>query len=700
MMFSASVQSFLQAGKSLPFRSMTVFNFLLEATLAGSILIVVVLILRRVFRKQIGSRLVYLAWALVAVRLLVPLALPNPLMDEFRPTYSLDVEARPVADQFRVRYQDALSDASNYLYTQAVEHDSPVLRDMSSLALQIGAYTSYGWLGKVYLLLWLAGALTVLGVFSARHIRFRRKLLRDSVGPLEGEQLALYQSLCDRLKVKRLPVLYVDPLPSPCLVGVLRPIIAMPLTLPPDALAEALTHELCHYRAKDPWWVLVRCVCCAVHWFNPLVWIAQRFVKTDCELACDARVTARLPETERLHYANTLVNTAKVAYAPKAGVLSTGLTMTGKRLKERINAILHMRAVRKVAASITAVVLVLLTVLAFSTAESITQSDLFRTDQSAFPFIENEAYPVPDNYWGDPVPLKRLANATNAAEQAKAYLNAIFSYGFGNDIADCRYEAHLYDVWLVAVYPAEGGELLYSMELDGDGRLSYLVDNASYPNDDYTVNVTSVLPRNLNEVLRIYGQRMARTLFEGLEVDTCTISTDYDYPTGRVLYGTLTNSQDDSVRVHFSAQIAPELKILSVSNGSDVAATAPVTLDAASSALVYGKDPTVAFSAVDWGQTDSQYAVPATAKLTVQQAFDLAAEAMLNRPDVTPEAFAGMYLRYGYYDAIYTEAEISDWYFDWYLTEDMQPEERYYVTVQDLPENPSVYISAPGEGLG
>ena len=69
-MIPQSILDFFHAGKSLPFRSMSYFNFLLEATLAGSLLILVVVVLRAVFRKKIGSRLVYLAWILVAVRLL------------------------------------------------------------------------------------------------------------------------------------------------------------------------------------------------------------------------------------------------------------------------------------------------------------------------------------------------------------------------------------------------------------------------------------------------------------------------------------------------------------------------------------------------------------------------------------------------------------------------------------------------------
>lgn len=68
-------------------RSMTVFNYLLEATVIGSVIILLVIAVRALLRDRLGSRAIYVAWLLVALRLLLPLSLPNPVMDEFRPAF-------------------------------------------------------------------------------------------------------------------------------------------------------------------------------------------------------------------------------------------------------------------------------------------------------------------------------------------------------------------------------------------------------------------------------------------------------------------------------------------------------------------------------------------------------------------------------------------------------------------------------------
>ena len=91
-------------------RTATVFNFLVEATLIGSALMLVMLLARPFLRRRLGSRALFLAWVLVVLRLAAPLALPNPAMNWLRPTLSQDAGIRPMADQVRVRMEDAAFD--------------------------------------------------------------------------------------------------------------------------------------------------------------------------------------------------------------------------------------------------------------------------------------------------------------------------------------------------------------------------------------------------------------------------------------------------------------------------------------------------------------------------------------------------------------------------------------------------------------
>ena len=102
-------------------RTATIYNYLVEAALIGSVLILLGLVLRPLCRRIVGSRVLCLAWLLIVLRLLVPLALPNPAMNALKPTLSQDPGIRPMADQVRTRVEDTARD----LYWKTLDHAAP-----------------------------------------------------------------------------------------------------------------------------------------------------------------------------------------------------------------------------------------------------------------------------------------------------------------------------------------------------------------------------------------------------------------------------------------------------------------------------------------------------------------------------------------------------------------------------------------------
>lgn len=346
-------------------RKAIVYNFLLEATIIASIAILLMLIVRKVLRKQLGSRAIAFAWLLVAIRLLCPLTLPNPLINEIRSPFASDKGIRPIAGQVQVRFGDFVSDLDRLKYRYDWDREHPIAK--TTEALDEAVYT--GHFAKVAMWVYVAGAAGVAGWFTFRNIRFRHMLKANRVEAISGKVEMEYHQLCVKRKCKPLPVYYTDPLPSACLVGVFHPYIALPLTSKPNETIHVLDHEICHYKGWDHIWGLLRLLCCIVHWFNPLVWLAANLSMTDCELACDERVTEGLTDEERKDYANVLVLAAARRNAPGLPVLATGMTMTGKKLRERVrNIIQNKSAVRWLAIGFAVMACILL-VLAFCTAE-------------------------------------------------------------------------------------------------------------------------------------------------------------------------------------------------------------------------------------------------------------------------------------------------------------------------------------------
>ena len=504
---SEALLTLLREHQGLPFRTVTVFNYLLEAAVFGGLLILLLLAARRLLRGRLGSRAIYVAWLLVAVRLLVPLALPNPVMNELKPVRSSNAAARPVADQIRMRLQDAAME-----WGQSID---PEIADMSisdgetevtpaALVYHLGVYTSYGWTGKWLFFLYLAGAAATAGRMLLQNLRFRRRWKQSLLDEPDGAIMAEYRQCCEALGVKRPPaVRLADPLPSACLVGFFRPVIAVSAVLPEQDMRLALRHELAHYRAGDNWWGLLRNMCCCVQWFNPLVWIGAWASRQDGELACDERVTRHMTTHERRAYAETLLRAAAKRTSPGLAVCATGMTVSGRRLQARITDILRRRAVRRGAVTVFAVMAVAVVIMAFCTAGTGGGSRVVLANFDGITRL-TEAQETAPHALLEPV---EITHESEAISRFLGYMRTglLRSAGYGVWMTerDATFTAMPVDGGWYVMMSVNGG--VSQMLLDGNGGLvSYRI---------YIRNATErfrgTTPDNLDEAALSYVRRLA-----------------------------------------------------------------------------------------------------------------------------------------------------------------------------------------------
>ena len=127
-----------------------------------------------------------------------------------------------------------------------------------------------------------------------------------------------YNALGDQLNLHRRPSLLTCPgLSVPMLAGLLRPVLLLPEVVPAgDELKYSLLHELTHYRRRDIWRKTLALWVRAVHWFNPLVWLAARWMDRDIELSCDEGALKLLPPEEHAAYGRTILNAASAPVRP------------------------------------------------------------------------------------------------------------------------------------------------------------------------------------------------------------------------------------------------------------------------------------------------------------------------------------------------------------------------------------------------
>lgn len=525
-------------------RTAIVYNFLLEATLMASIAILLMIPIRMTLRRKLGSRALAFGWMLVAIRLLCPLTLPNPVIHTIRSPFAPDEAIRPIAGQIKVRLEDAVMGMYNHTWQTGAE-ESVFARMLNQLQTSMGNGMLSIWLMRAYLI----GAALVLMWFILSNARFRLRLRADRIEPISGEMLEQYQSICRQRGVKPIPVWFVDPLPSACLVGVFRPYIALPLTARPQEAAQVLMHEVCHYRAKDHWWGLIRLLCCVLHWFNPLVWLAAHMSRTDIELACDDRVTDKLDESQKKAYAGVLVLAAARRDLPGLAVLSTGMSMTGRKLKARVSSILSARQTSRAMALAFVLLSSMALVGAFATAEYL-------------PGVKLENMPVNERT----VDQREIPHEDEAALIAYAkeiwqndYVSAdVEGYTFGAAYINGHYEVLGQD---------ENGETKLMSAFLPDGRVIYLCNMASGDRDAFSADLLYGADAKVREAIDAFALEALEALVPGQtkqDMRPVSFSSESEPPSmqGTRFFHYLEESDANHVhRRGINIQVTPKIRV-------------------------------------------------------------------------------------------------------------------------------------------
>ena len=127
-----------------------------------------------------------------------------------------------------------------------------------------------------------------------------------------------------------------EAVPSPFILGFLNPKIYIPYNLSEEKLAAVLEHEFTHLRRKDHLVKYVSFLLLAVHWFNPLVWLAFHLMGKDMEMSCDEAVLKRMKgdrEADKKSYGTTLLDFSAKGRFPAPGPLAFGESAVKSRIK-------------------------------------------------------------------------------------------------------------------------------------------------------------------------------------------------------------------------------------------------------------------------------------------------------------------------------------------------------------------------------
>ena len=325
-------------------------NNVVQIGLTVSAAALVLFLLRRVMKKRYPARAICFVWALLAIRLLIPVQLTLPDAPvQVTPIRAVTVDMSP-REEMQSTAQVAAADETRTPRVSVYRGD------------EMWHEVPVGWnfpVAKMMFILWGAGILAFLGWQAYSYIGFVYLARETGQAAERDTPRRVFEEQKQSLGIRRdIPLVVTPAADCPMLAGFLRPA----LYLPDEALSEqealfVFRHELTHLKRGDLWLKLLLTAARAVHWFNPLVYLMARFAQEDIELACDDAVVRGMDGAARRAYGETILKSATAQVKKRA--LVSCFTGDKKTLMRRFEGLFDTRAKKRgVALVVAAAILV------------------------------------------------------------------------------------------------------------------------------------------------------------------------------------------------------------------------------------------------------------------------------------------------------------------------------------------------------
>ncbi len=324
------------------------FLSVLETSLSVSLIIALMLLLSPFFDRRYAAKWSYLIWIFLAVRLLIP----------------FDVEDGRAAMKALSKWgeQAAMQPAPRSIIEDG-QDDQEILPEPGTprIVVKIPARITMPLTEEksrvtplaVIAYVWAAGCTVCLAVNIGSYLHYKRRVLRCGTVLKDSAVLEQLFQIRRELKMRRhVKVVAFSEAGSPLLIGYLHPILIVNYDASGDLyhsepfsereLYFILEHELVHCKRGDLYAKLLFMTVCALHWFNPLVWLMQKNAAVTMELSCDENVIKGMPPEQKKAYTETLLSTLHKGGA-RGAMLSTGFLEGKKVMKKRFQNILRRR---------------------------------------------------------------------------------------------------------------------------------------------------------------------------------------------------------------------------------------------------------------------------------------------------------------------------------------------------------------------
>ena len=278
-----------------------VFYNILYLSIIGSILGIIVLILRKTFDKKISPTWKFAMWILVLISLFVPFRFTLESQNSHEFIISSGI------DKIELARENLIANES----------------------------------GKLFIYIWFLVMVTIFLCYIITSAVMKKKIGKEEVK--DKKILGILENCKRQMEIKKdIKLIKQNYKKVPCIYGLFNTKILVTeeiLEKDEQSLNYIFMHELAHFKRNDLVINKLLIAIITIHWFNPILWFCFKQVRQDMELKADEMVLDKIKKDEEKNYAKTLVGLLPISQEEKQPVKLLCVTDGKKNMERRIKMI-------------------------------------------------------------------------------------------------------------------------------------------------------------------------------------------------------------------------------------------------------------------------------------------------------------------------------------------------------------------------
>lgn len=312
-----------------------VFKMITLSSLTSSVIVLVILITKGIFRNKLNPTFHYYIWLILLIKLILPLGPQNPLN---------------ISNLYKISYVQSITNENTHKSQINVSKqlDNSILDGPISInapktsikqVINIPLKTKIN-IKQLFCTIWILGIALLTGIFFTGHKKLR-KIISNSIKYVSSTHSEILYACMKTMDIRtEVQLSYSTKIVSPSLCGLIKPKILIPLSVADNVCDEEfkyiVMHELTHLKNKDMFinWAIT--LLSITYWFNPIILYGFHKMRQDCEFSCDSGVLSHLDKDGYLHYGNALIRVLELACSSNRLMGTTPMIMNSLDIKRRI----------------------------------------------------------------------------------------------------------------------------------------------------------------------------------------------------------------------------------------------------------------------------------------------------------------------------------------------------------------------------